>query len=78
MTDQTCHIEDTRIVSGCTVLCFKKETKPGNCDQDVSPSAGKDTWVVLELCRTGLCVLTAISRGVDIGSYFQVPWCHLL
>ena len=52
-----------------------KETKLRSSDQEVSPSAGKNTGVVLVPCRACKCVPTAISGGVDIS---EVPGCHLL
>ena len=52
-----------------------KETKLGSRDQEASPSAGKNTGVVLVPCRAWKCVPTAISGGVDIS---KVPGCHLL
>ena len=50
-----------------------KETKLGSKDQEVSPSAGKNTAVVLVLCCA--CVPTAFSGREDIS---EVPGCHLL
>ena len=35
------------MVSGCTVLPDSKETELGSSNQEVSPSAGKNTRVVL-------------------------------
>ena len=61
--------------SGCTVLPDSKETKLGSSDQEASPSAGKNTGIVLVPCRAWKCVPTAISGGVDIS---EVPGCHLL
>ena len=61
--------------SGCTVPPDSKETKLGSSDQEVSPSAGKYSWVVLVPCRTWNCVPTAVSGGVDIS---EVAGCHLL
>ena len=52
--------------SGCTVLPDSKETKLGSSDQEASPSAGKNTRIVLVPCRTWKCVPTTISGGVDI------------
>ena len=50
-SDLTCHFEDTGIgVSGCTVPPDSKETKLGSSDQVASPSAGKNTEVVLVPC----------------------------
>ena len=48
-----------------------KETKLGSSDQEASPSAGKNTGVVLVPCLRP----TAISGGVDIS---EVRGCHLL
>ena len=39
------------------------------------PSAGKNTGVVLVLCRALKCVPTATSSGVDTS---EVPGCKLL
>ena len=61
--------------SGCTVLSDSKETKLGFSDQEASPSAGKNTGIVLVPCRRRKCVPAAISSGVDIS---EVLWCHLL
>ena len=52
-----------------------KETKLGGSDQEVSPSSGKNTGVVLVPCRAWKSVPTAISGGVDIS---EVPGYHLL
>ena len=52
-----------------------KETELGSSDQEASPSAGKNTRIVLVPCRAWKCVPTAISGGVDIS---EVPGCHLL
>ena len=43
--------------------------------QEASPSAGKNTGVVLVPCYAWKCVPTAIFGGVDIS---KVLWCHLL
>ena len=61
--------------SGCTVLPDSKVTELGSRDQETSPSAGKNTGVVLVPCCTWKCAPTAIFGGVDI---FEVPGCHLL
>ena len=61
--------------SGFTVPPDSKETKLGSTDQEASPSAGKNTGVVLVPCRAWKWVPTAISGGVDIS---EVPGCHLL
>ena len=61
--------------SGCTVPPDSKEIQLGSSDQEASPSAGKNTGIVLVPCRAWKRVLTAISGGVDI---FEVPGNHLL
>ena len=61
--------------SGCTVPPDSKETELESSDQEASPSAGKNTGIVLLPCRAWECVPTAISGGVDIS---EVPGCHLL
>ena len=61
--------------SGCTVPPDSKEIQLGSSDQEASPSAGKNTGIVLVPCRAWKCVLTAISGVVDI---FEVPGNHLL
>ena len=61
--------------SGCTVLPDSKETELGSSDQEASPSASKNTRIVLVPCQAWKCVPTAISSGVNI---FEVPECHLL
>ena len=58
--------------SGCTVPPDSKETELGSSDQEASPSAGKNTGVVLVPC---LHDPTAISGGVNIS---EVPGCHFL
>ena len=52
-----------------------KKTELGSSDQEASPSAGKNTGIILVLCCTFRCLPTAISGGVDISN---VPGCHLL
>ena len=61
--------------SGCTVSPDSKETELGSSDQEVSPSAGRNTSIVLVPCHAWKCVPTAISSGVGIS---KVPGCHLL
>ena len=61
--------------SGCTVPLDSMETKIGSSNQEASPSAVKNTGIVLVPCRTWKCVPTAISGGADIS---RVPGCHLL
>ena len=50
--------------SRCTVLLDSKETQLGSSDQEASPSAGKNTTVVLVPC----------SR-MEVGSYSNFRWC---
>ena len=58
--------------SGRTVPPDNKKNK---LDQEASPSAGKNTEVVLVSCRTRKCVPIAISGGVDTS---VAPGCQLL
>ena len=58
--DLTCHLEDMGIgVSGCTV-----QTKLRKSDQEASPSAGENTWVVLVPCS-----------GMEVHPYSYFRWC---
>ena len=57
------------------MLPDSKETKLGSSDQNASPSACKNTGIVLVLCCTWKCVPTAISGAVDVS---EVPGSHLL
>ena len=61
--------------SGCTVPPDSKETELGSSNQETSPSAAKNTGIVLVLCRVWKYVHTVISGGVDIS---EVPGYHLL
>ena len=61
------------MLSGCTVPPNSKETEFRSSDQEASPSAGKNTGIVLMPCCTWKCVSTAISSGVDIS---EVHVCH--
>ena len=61
--------------SSCTVVPDSKKTELGSSNQETSPSAGKNTRILLVLCHAWKCVPTAISSGVDIS---KVPGCHLL
>ena len=61
--------------SGCTVPPDSRETELGSSNQEASPSAGKNTRIVLVPCLAWKCVPTAISGGVDNS---EVPGCHLL
>ena len=49
--------------------------EPESSKHETSPSAGKNTGIILVPCYTWKCVLTAISGGVVIS---EVPGCHLL
>ena len=60
--------------SGCTVLPDSKEIELRSSDQEASPSADKNTGIVLVPCCTWKCVPIVISGGVDIS---EVPRCHL-
>ena len=53
----------------------RNETKLGGSNQPASPSAGKNSVVVLVPCHAWKCVPKAISGGVDIS---EVHGCHLL
>ena len=61
--------------SGCTVSSDSKETELGSSNQEASPSAGKNTGVVLMPCCTWKCAPTAISSSVNI---FEALGCHFL
>ena len=50
-----------------------KEIQRGSSDQEASPTAGKNTGVVLVPCCACKCIPTAISGGVDIS---KVSWCY--
>ena len=63
------------VFSGCCVPPDSKETELGSSDQEASPSADKNTGIVLVPCCTWKCVPAAISGVVDIS---KVPGCHLL
>ena len=52
-----------------------KETELGSSDQEASPSAPKNTGVILVPCCTWKCVPTAISGRVDIS---EVTGFHFL
>ena len=61
--------------SGCNVAPDSKDTELGSSNQEDSPSADKNTELVLVPCRVWKCVPTDISAGVGIS---EVPGCHLL
>ena len=63
------------VFSGSYVPPDSKKTKLGRSDQEASPSAGKNTRIILVPCCTFKCLPTAISGGVDISN---IPGCHLL
>ena len=56
--------------SCCTVLTDGKETDPESSKQEASPSAGKNTGIVLVPRYARKCVSTAISGSVDISEVF--------
>ena len=60
--------------SGSTVLADSKETEVGSSDQEASPSAGRNTGIVLVPCCTWKCVPTEIYGGKNIS---EVSGCHL-
>ena len=61
--------------SGCTVPPDSKGTELASNEQEVSPSVGKSTGVVLVPCCTSKCLPATIS--IDVNDY-EVPGCHLL
>ena len=61
--------------SGSTLPPDSKETELGSSNPEASPSAGKNTGIVLVPCRAWKCAPTAISGGGDIS---EVPESHLL
>ena len=61
--------------SVCTVPPDSKETELGSSDQEASPSARRNTRIVLVPCWPWKCAFRAISGGVDISEF---PGCHLL
>ena len=52
-----------------------KETELGSSNQEASPSAGKNTGVVLVLCSRMEVHLYSYFKGVNIS---DVPGCQLL
>ena len=69
----TIRIQD-QVFSGSIVPPNSMKTQPRSSKQEASPSASKNTQVVLVPCRTQNCVPTATSGGVDIP---EVPECLL-
>ena len=71
-SDLTCHLEDTRIAvvlvccsaSGCTMRPDSKKTKLGISNQEATPSACKNTGVVLVPCWR-----------MEVGPYSYFQWC---
>ena len=64
-SDLTCHLEDIEIgVSWLDCTPDSKETELGSNDQEASPSAGKNTGVVLVPC----------SR-MEVRPYSYFRWC---
>ena len=64
-SDLTCYLEDTGIgIFSCTVPPDSKETKLESSNQEASPSAGKNTRVVLVPC----------SR-MEVCPYSYFWWC---
>ena len=49
-SDLTCHLEDTGMFSGCTVLPYSEETELGNSGHKSFSSAGKNTGVASVPC----------------------------
>ena len=49
---------------------YRKETKLGSSNQEGSPSAGKNSVVVLVQCHAWNCAPITISSDVDI---FEIP-----
>ena len=66
-SDLICHLEDTGIGVfwlHCDVTPDSKDTELGSSDQEASPSAGKNTGVVLVPC----------SR-MEVRPYSYFGWC---
>ena len=57
------------------MLPDSKETELGSSNQETSPSAGKNTRIVLVLCLRMEVHPKATFGGVDIS---EVPQCHFL
>ena len=76
-SDLTCHLENTGTGIFCLhcAVSYSKETEMESSNQVASPSAGKNTGIVLLPCPTLQCVPKAISGGGDV---FKVPGCHML
>ena len=64
-----------QVFSGCSVPPDGKETELGSSNQEASPSARKNTEIVLVPCCTKKCVPTAIFGGKNTT---EVSGCHLL
>ena len=64
-SDLTCHLEDMGIgVLWLHVPPDSKETELGSSNQEASPSAGKNTRVVLVPCL-----------HMEVHPYSYFPWC---
>ena len=61
--------------SGCTLLPDSKETELGSNNQKASPSAGKNTGIILVSRCTLKCIPAVVSGGAYIS---EVPGCRLL
>ena len=53
------------VFSGCTVPPNSKDTELKSSDQETSPSASKNTGIVLMSCYIWKCVPTDFSSGAD-------------
>ena len=62
------------MLSGCTEPLDSNEAKLGSSNQEVFPSAVKNTWLVSVSCHAWKCVLIAIFWCLD---FSEVPMCHL-
>ena len=74
-SDLTYPLEDTGIyflVALCCLILRRTNLEVGT--KEASPSADKNTGVVLVPCHAWKHVPTAISDGADIS---EVPGCHL-
>ena len=60
------------MLSGSTVPPDSTETQVGSSNQEASPSAGKNSGLVLVPCRAWKCVPTAISDVVNISKVHSV------
>ena len=64
-SDLTCHLEDMRIyVFWLSLLPDSKDTELESSNQEASPSAGKNTWVLLVSCW-----------HMEVCPYSFLQWC---